>query len=51
MGRRSAFEHTTHLFCELLLRLRVVGLTTDDSFQLPMTQAELATPLGFQLFT
>jgi CRP-like cAMP-binding protein len=46
MGRRSAFEHTAHLFCELLLRLRVVGLTTDDSFQLPLTQAELGDTLG-----
>ncbi len=46
MGRRSAFEHTAHLFCELLLRLRVVGLTTDDSFQLPLTQAELSDTLG-----
>jgi CRP-like cAMP-binding protein len=28
------------------LRLRVVGLTTDDSFQLPLTQAELGDTLG-----
>jgi hypothetical protein len=27
MGRRSALEHTAHLFCELLLRLQAVGLT------------------------
>jgi CRP-like cAMP-binding protein len=46
MGRRSAFEHTAHLLCELLLRLRAVGLTTDDSFQLPLTQAELGDTLG-----
>ena len=46
MGRRSALEHTAHLLCELLLRLRAVGLTTDDSFQLPLTQAELGDTLG-----
>lgn len=26
MGRRSAFEHVAHLFCELYLKLQAVGL-------------------------
>jgi CRP-like cAMP-binding protein len=46
MGRRSALEHTAHLLCEMLLRLRAVGLTEDDSFKLPLTQAELGDSLG-----
>ncbi|MBM1171963.1 Crp/Fnr family transcriptional regulator [Microvirga arabica] len=46
MGRRSALEHTAHLLCEMFLRLRAVGLTEDDSFKLPLTQAELGDTLG-----
>ncbi len=46
MGRRSALEHTAHLLCEMLLRLRAVGLTEDHSFKLPLTQAELGDALG-----
>lgn len=46
MGRRSAFEHTAHLLCEIFLRLRTVGLTDVYSFKLPLTQAELADTLG-----
>jgi CRP-like cAMP-binding protein len=46
MGRRSALEHAAHLLCELFVRLRAVGLVTDDSFQLPLTQAALGDSLG-----
>ncbi|WP_425487067.1 Crp/Fnr family transcriptional regulator [Microvirga makkahensis] len=46
MGRRSALEHAAHLLCEMFLRLRAVGLTEDDSFKLPLTQAELGDALG-----
>ncbi|WP_230532401.1 Crp/Fnr family transcriptional regulator [Microvirga roseola] len=46
MGRRSAREHMAHLLCELFVRLRAVGLVTDDSFDLPLTQAELGDSLG-----
>ena len=46
LGRRSALEHTAHLLCEMFLRLRAVGLTEDDSFKLPLTQAELGDSLG-----
>jgi CRP-like cAMP-binding protein len=46
LGRRSALEHAAHLLCEMFLRLRVVGLTEDDSFKLPLTQAELGDTLG-----
>ena len=46
IGRRSAEKRVAHLFCEMLLRLRAIGLTTDDSFELPLTQEELADTMG-----
>ena len=46
VGRRSAYTGMAHLICELLLRFRAVGLTRDDSFELPITQQEIADVLG-----
>lgn len=46
VGLRSAFERIGHLFCELFLRLRAVGLTRGDSCDLPITQTELAEATG-----
>ncbi|WP_375465600.1 Crp/Fnr family transcriptional regulator [uncultured Methylobacterium sp.] len=46
LGQRSATERLAHLFLELLLRLRAVGLTEDASYDLPITQADLADTLG-----
>ena len=46
MGRRSAAGQMAHLVCELYVRLGVVGLVTNDSFTLPLTQMELADALG-----
>lgn len=47
VGQRSAEERVAHLFCELLLRMRVVGLATDsNSYALPITQNELADTMG-----
>jgi CRP-like cAMP-binding protein len=46
LGRRTALERTAHLFCELQLRLGVVGLATEREYALPITQAELAECLG-----
>lgn len=46
VGRRDAFEAIAHLMCELYLRLRTVGLTTDHSFELPLTQEEIGDALG-----
>jgi CRP-like cAMP-binding protein len=46
LGRLSAPERIAHLFCELFLRLQAVGLTQDHSFDLPITQAELADAFG-----
>ena len=49
MGRRPAEQQMAHLFCELLVRLRVVGLTQGDSYDLPFTQEELADILGLSV--
>ena len=46
VGQRSATERMAHLLCELFIRLRAVGLTSDDGVDLPMTQVELADALG-----
>jgi CRP-like cAMP-binding protein len=46
MGQRGAAEQMAHVFCELHLRLRSVGLAENDSFQLPGTQEDLADLMG-----
>jgi CRP-like cAMP-binding protein len=45
--RRSALEHTAHLFCEIATRLRVIGLASPDQpFELPLSQQQLGEALG-----
>lgn len=46
VGCRSAIERIAHLFCELLVRLQVVGLASEDSYELPVTQLDLADTVG-----
>lgn len=46
MGRSSALEHLAHNFCEIFLRLRVIGLAEGQRFGFKLTQAELADCLG-----
>lgn len=46
LGRREAYAGIAHLICELHARLRNVGLVTDQSFDLPLTQEVLADALG-----
>jgi CRP-like cAMP-binding protein len=46
MGRRPADKQIAHLFCELRLRLRSVGLVSDATFELPVTQEEMADTVG-----
>jgi CRP-like cAMP-binding protein len=46
LGQRSAIARAAHLFCELFLRLQVVGLTNGDGYDFPLTQRELAECLG-----
>jgi CRP-like cAMP-binding protein len=46
IGRRDAYARIAHLLCELFIRLKAVGLTDGDSYQMPVTQAGLADALG-----
>ena len=46
VGQREAYTRMAHVLCELLTRLRAVGLTQDHSCNLPITQSEFADALG-----
>jgi CRP-like cAMP-binding protein len=46
LGQRTALERMAHLFCEIIFRLRLSGLTKDDSCDFPLTQADLADATG-----
>lgn len=46
LGQRPALERIAHLFCELWVRLRQVGLVTGNLFTLPLTQEELGDTVG-----
>lgn len=45
IGQRPARQRFAHVLCELLLRLRIVGLA-DKSYQLPLSQTDLADAIG-----
>ena len=46
LGQRSAISRMAHLFCELYVRLDVVGRTRDGGYQFPLTQREISECLG-----
>lgn len=46
VGCRSAIERIAHLLCELLVRLQIVGFASADSYELPVTQLDLADTVG-----
>ncbi len=46
LGRRSAFEHIAHLFCELYLKQEAVGLAGEHRCPLPLTQLDIADAAG-----
>ena len=46
LGRLGAYERTAHLMLDLLMRLQRVGLATERSYKLPLTQGELSDVLG-----
>lgn len=46
VGRRNARSRTAHLLCEFSYRLRAAGLGDHDSYELPMTQEQLADALA-----
>ncbi|NBW11679.1 MAG: Crp/Fnr family transcriptional regulator [Caulobacteraceae bacterium] len=45
-GRREAPERLAHLFYELLIRYRVIGMAADNAYPLPLTQEGLADAAG-----
>jgi CRP-like cAMP-binding protein len=46
IGRREAYARACHLLCELMTRMRAVGLAQDHTCVLPISQGELADALG-----
>ncbi len=46
IGFRTAKERIAHLFCEIVSRLRAVGLTDHDGCILPLTQEDLGETVG-----
>lgn len=46
VGRRDAHTRMAHLLCEFALRLKAAGLGERDSYELPMTQEQLADATG-----
>jgi len=46
LGQRSAIARMAHLFCELYVRLDVVGRTKGNRYEFPLTQRELSECLG-----
>ena len=46
IGQRDAHKRVAHLFCELWVRMRAVGLADEGRFSLPLTQEELGDTMG-----
>lgn len=46
LGQRSAISRMAHLFCELYVRLDLVGRTEGNAYELPLTQREISECLG-----
>ena len=46
VGRRNAESRLAHLFCELGIRLELVGLAENGRYRLPITQGDLADASG-----
>jgi CRP-like cAMP-binding protein len=46
MGRQNALARIAHLFCELYVRLSVVGLSAKYGFSIPLRQIDLADAVG-----
>jgi CRP-like cAMP-binding protein len=46
LGQAEALVRMAHLFCELYVRSKLVGLNRDNSFALPISQTDLADMLG-----
>ncbi|MCK1543545.1 Crp/Fnr family transcriptional regulator [Bradyrhizobium sp. 147] len=49
LGRRVALERVAHLFCEIIERLRPVGMVDGNSCVMPITQTDLADATGLSV--
>ncbi|MFC1456127.1 Crp/Fnr family transcriptional regulator [Microvirga arabica] len=47
VGQREGASRMAHVLCELMVRLKAVGLVEDHACDLPITQSEFADALGF----
>jgi CRP-like cAMP-binding protein len=45
-GSRDSLERIAHLMCEMLIRYRIIGETSDETIPFPLTQEELADATG-----
>jgi CRP-like cAMP-binding protein len=46
IGRRSAYTRIAHVLCEVMMKMKAVGLADGHSCELPITQAEIGDALG-----
>jgi CRP-like cAMP-binding protein len=46
VGRRDSRTRVAHLLCEFSLRLEAAGLASNHTYELPMTQEQLADAVG-----
>jgi CRP-like cAMP-binding protein len=46
IGHRTSFERLSHLLCEIFVRLHAVGLTQNYTYEVPLTQTEIADTLA-----
>jgi CRP-like cAMP-binding protein len=46
IGRREAYARVAHVLCEVLVRLRAVGLAEDHICEFPITQSEFSDATG-----
>lgn len=46
IGQREAYSRIAHIICELMLRLKAVNLIEGKTFNMPVTQAEIADATG-----
>jgi CRP-like cAMP-binding protein len=45
-GSRDSLSRMAHIFCELLIRYRLIGLAADNAYPFPVTQEELSDATG-----
>lgn len=46
LGARPAYQRIAHLFCEMYVRMKAVGIAEPDGFMLPITQTDLGDATG-----